>query len=88
MENFNYLIDTLDQMSDEELRYNDFVLMGAIKKTRDYHLRKNLEINLCYVQRELDIRARRAIAAEHFNAALMASSCVNGAPPHQKEDEQ
>ena len=62
-----HTIDKLALMDEHELRSLFFTVRNTISKKRErrQHV-SNLEIEMCYVQRELEIRKRRVQAHREF----------------------
>ena len=62
-----HTIDRLAQMDEHELRSLFFTIKNAISKKRERRQNvSNLEIEQCYVQRELEIRKLRVQAHREF----------------------
>ena len=66
-------IDYLAKIEESDLSQHARRLMSIIKNTKGRQ-RSSAEIDLCYVQRELEVRRRRQTAHREYTASL---------PPHR-----
>ncbi|MAG27625.1 hypothetical protein CMI47_18990 [Candidatus Pacearchaeota archaeon] len=68
MKKLNY--DELSKMDESELNRSFSNLTYQVGRTRDRSGRSHIETELCYIQRELELRRARKIAHINYMAAI------------------